>query len=95
MNTGRVVYLKRTFEIKSEGIIMFKLSNNHIQVRHQDLNKILLITKDQLVLITIEKGREVLQVTYQRENYIDCPDKDLIHLYLKFKKISSQINAKK
>ena len=32
---------------------MFKFSNNHIQVKQNDLNKHLLITKDDLILITL------------------------------------------
>jgi hypothetical protein len=57
INTSRVVYLKKTFEVKSENLIMFKFSNNHIQVRQHDLSKTLLITKDELVLIILEKEK--------------------------------------
>jgi len=41
---------------------MFKFSNNNIQVKQNDLNKILLITKDELLLITIEKAKEVKSI---------------------------------
>ena len=74
---------------------MFKFSNNTIQVRQNDLNKNLLIGKDELILITLEKGVVTNQIKCSKEGYIDCADKDLIHLYLKFKKISLQINNTK
>jgi len=76
--------------------MMFKFNNNNIQVRQQDLNKILLITKDDLHLVTLDKGNKICEITCTKEDYIECQDKDLIHLYLKFKKISTQIsNTKK
>ena len=74
---------------------MFKFNNNNIQVKQLDLNKILLITKDELHLVTLDKGNKIGEITCSKEDYIGCQDKDLIHLYLKFKKISTQINNTK
>ena len=74
---------------------MFKFNNNTIQVQQQGINKILLIAKDDLILIGLENGREGKVVSCNKENYIDCCDQDLVHLYLKFKKISLQINNSK
>ena len=36
---------------------MFKFSNNTIQVQQQNINKILLIAKDDLILIGLKNGR--------------------------------------
>ena len=74
---------------------MFKFNNNTIQVQQQGINKILLIAKDDLILIGLENGKEGKVVSCNKESYIDCGDQDLVHLYLKFKKISLQINNSK
>lgn len=66
LNTARIVYLKRTFEVKSENIIMFKFSNNSIQVRQLGLNKLLLVTNDELVLVALNNGKEVSCMVYSR-----------------------------
>lgn len=94
LNTARIVYLKRTFEVKSENVIMFKFSNNSIQVRQTDLDKILLVAGEEIILITLSNGKESNKIVCTKEDYIECLDKDLIHLYLKFKKISSQMARK-
>lgn len=70
---------------------MFKFSNNNIQVRQTGFEKDLLVTNDQLVLITLKNGKEVKKLVCNKEKYSDSTDKDLIHLYLKFKKINNQI----
>lgn len=74
---------------------MFKFSNNSIQVKQMGMNKFLLVTNDELVLISFNNAKETNKLVYTKENYIECPDKDLIHLYLKFKKISAQMSGKK
>jgi len=74
---------------------MFKLSNNSIQVRQTGLDKDLLVTNDELVLITLKNGKEVNRFACPKEKYIDSPDKDLVHLYLKFKKINNQMASMK
>lgn len=95
INTSRVVYLKRTFEVKAENILMFKFSNNCIQVMQQGVNKILLVANEELVFVTLNNGKETHKAIYNKDNYLECPDRDLIHLYLKFKKISYQMANKK
>lgn len=88
------MFLKRTFIVENEKIILFKFNNNHIQVKQADLPKTLLVTADELVLITLSNGAEVQKYVCPKDKYDECPDKDLIHLYLKFKKISSQLAKK-
>lgn len=74
---------------------MFKFSNNSIQVKQVGMNKLLLVANDELVLVSLTSANEANKLVYTKDNYIECPDKDLIHLYLKFKKISAQMSGKK
>lgn len=58
VSTSRVIYLKKTFEVKSENIMLFKFSNNHYQVCMDKSDKTLLITENELVLVTVRDGME-------------------------------------
>lgn len=41
-----LIYLKRVFEVKSDSMVLFKLSNNDIQSYNYDTNTTLLVTND-------------------------------------------------
>lgn len=56
LSTARIVYLKKTFEVKSEGLMLFKLSNGNYQVFQAGVDKTLLITDSELVLVTLKEG---------------------------------------
>ncbi len=45
---------------------MFKLSNNSIQVKQLDLNKTLLITSDQIILIGSSHSVEAEKLVYSK-----------------------------
>jgi hypothetical protein len=55
----------------------------------------LLITEEELVLIEIKNGVEVHRVVEKKDNYADSKSKDLIKLYLMYKKINNLIQNKK
>lgn len=59
VRTSRIVYLKKTFEVKAEGLMLFKFSNNNYQVFLSGFDKTLLITEQELVLVTLREGMEV------------------------------------
>jgi hypothetical protein len=75
--------------------MLFKLSNEHVQVNQQGSEKNLLVTDDELVLLTVRDGAEVGRHVEKKENYVDSKNKELISLYLKFKRINAQINGQK
>lgn len=49
---------------------MFKFSNNSIQVRQIGMNKLLLVTNDELILISLNNAKEINKLVYTKENYI-------------------------
>ena len=56
----------------------------------------LLISKDEmLMLIRFDKGREVDRLVCSKEETVNCKDSELVHLYLTFKKLKTQINKDK
>lgn len=58
ISLSRVVFISKIYKVDSESIILFKLSNDHIQAYNYKKNLHLLLTNDDLVLIEIENGRE-------------------------------------
>ena len=42
-----------------------------------------------LVLIKLERGREINRTVCHKEDTINCKDSDLIHLYLTFQKVKA------
>lgn len=81
--------------MKNDNIMLFKFSNNHYQVCLDKSDKTLLITENELVLVTIRDGMEVGRHVENKENYVESKNKDLISLYLKFRKINAQITQMK
>lgn len=58
-------------------------------------NQNLLITEDELILIQIQNGVEVNRIIEKKDNYAESKSKELIKLYLMFKKINAHIANKK
>lgn len=95
VSMSRVVYVKKLFEVKSENLLLFRFSNENIQVCNYQTNKNLLITEDELILIEIKNGVELSKIVEKRDNYMESKSKELISLYLMFKKINAHIANKK
>ncbi len=95
VSMSRVVYVKKLFEVKSENLLLFRFSNENIQVCNYHTNKNLLITEEELILIEIKNGVELSKVVEKRDNYMESKSKELISLYLLFKKINAHIASKK
>lgn len=95
LSIGRLVYVKKLFEVKSQNLLLFRFSNQNIQVCNYQTNQNLLITEDQLILIQIQNGVEVSRIIEKKDNYAESKSKELIKLYLMFKKINAHIANKK
>lgn len=90
----RVIYITKIYKVQSENIILFKLSNEHIQACQYKKNLNLLLTNEDILLIEIENGREVSRFMEKKENYAKCSTK-MLELYLSVKKILMNISKAK
>ena len=69
------------------------MSNGNIQLHPYDTDKHLVICGDSILLVTVGGGRELAKVVEHKDSYHESKNRDLISLYLKYKKINAQMTA--